>query len=81
MTCRDEIIDCIRQIIQQKGQNEFTIQEVVGYMQARNTRYRESTIRTHVASRMCSNTPEHHAVTYDDLDRIGYGVYRLRVTA
>jgi hypothetical protein len=27
---------------------------------------------------MCANAPEHHAVTYDDLIRIGHGVYMLK---
>ena len=39
--------------------------------------YAESTIRTHVTSRMCGNAPDNHAVTYDDLVRIDAGRYRL----
>ena len=27
---------------------------------------------------MCTNAPDHHAVVYDDLERVGPGMYRLR---
>jgi len=78
MTCRDEVLDCARLIVTQKGENRFTIQEILRCMRARGTRYKESTIRTHVTSRMCSDAPKHHAVKYDDFERIGEGVYSLR---
>jgi len=77
MTCRDEILRCVRTLLHQTGRQEFTLQEVVDAMQAAGTGYAESTIRTHVASRMCANAPEHHAVTYGDFVRVGDGVYRL----
>jgi hypothetical protein len=38
--------------------------------------YKESTIRTHVTSRMCANSPDNHAVTYPDLIRTDVGRYR-----
>ncbi|GGJ05309.1 hypothetical protein GCM10008022_12950 [Paenibacillus hunanensis] len=39
--------------------------------------YNESTIRTHIRSRCCVNANANHAVTYNDYERIGYGMYRL----
>ena len=44
----------------------------------RDSTYSESTIRTHVTSRMCANAPDNHGTTYDDLVRVGRGLYRLR---
>jgi len=41
------------------------------------SRYKESTIRTHVTSRMCRNAPKYHATKYDDFERVDYGTYRL----
>jgi hypothetical protein len=78
MTCRDEILDCVRELVSQSGLATFTIEGVIGLMQERGTRYRESTIRTHVSSRMCINAPAHHASRYPDFERIGHGLYRLR---
>lgn len=77
MTCRDEILLYVRRITQQTGRNEFTLQEIVDALHAQGSSYKESTIRTHITSRMCANAPKHHAVTYDDLERVGEGVYRL----
>jgi hypothetical protein len=37
------------------------------------TRYKPSTIRTHIVSRMCANAPDHHASTYDDPERVADG--------
>lgn len=44
----------------------------------RGSRYKESTIRTHVASRMCSDAPDNHAKTFNDLQRVGHGLYKRR---
>jgi hypothetical protein len=37
----------------------------------------ESTIRTMIVSHLCRNAPDHAATTYDDLERVGRGLYRL----
>ena len=42
------------------------------------TEHEESTIRTHVCSVMCANAPTNHMTTYDDLERVSHGRYRLR---
>ncbi len=77
MTCRDEILDAVAGIIRRSGQEQFTVAEVIQEMSRRGTSYAESTIRTHVTSRMCANAPDHHGVVYGDLLRIGRGTYRL----
>ena len=59
--------------------DEFVLADVIAEMRARGSHYAESTIRTHVTSRMCANAPDHHAVVYRDfwcVDR-GSGRYRL----
>jgi hypothetical protein len=77
-TCRDEIISSVREIISSKGKNEFTISEVIHHMKNKGTKYKESTIRTHISSRCCSNRLRHyHAVCYDDFENIGKGKYKL----
>jgi hypothetical protein len=74
ISCRDEILEYLTKT---KRSDTFTIQEVIDYMQQQHTKYKESTIRTHITSKMCKNAPDNHAKTYDDLERIGPGVYRL----
>lgn len=76
MTCRDEILECVRNVMTQSGLAYFTVQEVVDCMARQGSRYAESTIRTHVTSRMCANAPDHHAVRYQDVERIEHGKYR-----
>jgi hypothetical protein len=54
----------------------FHVTEFLAELKAVGTRYRDSTIRTEVGSRMCGNAPDHHAVVYNDLVRVGTGEYR-----
>ncbi len=76
MTCRDEILACFRHY-RSRGRDEVALADVVGWMRRNGTTYEESTIRTHITSRMCRDAPRGHAVTYDDLIRVDRGVYRL----
>ena len=76
-TCRDEILEAAKAVMQSTGMDHFAIPDVISYMTKAGTRYSESTVRTHIASRMCADAPENHAVTYRDLIRTGRGEYRL----
>lgn len=75
MSCRDEILAAIEAV--ERRSPEFAIEDVISEMRRRGTRYSESTIRTHIASRMCRNAPDNHATTYNDLVRVSHGRYRL----
>ena len=77
MSCRNEILECVTKILEQNGNEEFTIQEVIDCMRRKDSTYEDSTIRTHITSRLCTNAPDHHAVTYNDLIRTNRGTYRL----
>jgi hypothetical protein len=77
MTCREEILECVRATLRRSGVDIFTIPEIISCMKKRGSRYAESTIRTHIVSRMCANAPDNHAITYRDLERTGHGEYRL----
>lgn len=77
MTCRDEVLACIQRLVRKTGRDEFTVLDVLKQMQTDGTSYEESTIRTHIVSRMCANAPDHHSTTFDDLERVDHGLYRL----
>ncbi|MCM1992537.1 DUF7669 domain-containing protein [Oceanirhabdus seepicola] len=64
-------------IITEKNKNEFTIDEVLDYMQENKTRYKETTIRTHIAFKCCKNSLDNHGTTYEDFERVGRGLYKL----
>ena len=74
MTCRDEILEVVRTW----GDRSFTIEEVVDALRAKKTRFTDATIRTEIGSRMRAGAPKHHAVVYDDFERLKHGLYRLR---
>ena len=78
MTARDEILAALPAIAESSGDGTFTPQDVIDELHRRRSTYAESTIRTHVVSRMCANAPDHHVRTYDDLERLPNGRYRLK---
>lgn len=78
VTCRDEILAVLPALTQRTPDGTFTADEVVAALTSTGARCSESTIRTHITSRMCSNAPDHHARTFDDLERVEPGRYRLR---
>jgi hypothetical protein len=77
MTCRDEVLSVARSLAGRSSDSTFSLAEILAEMSRRGTQYPESTIRTHVASVMCVNAPENHAVVFADLERVGRGLYRL----
>ncbi len=77
MTCRDEILDCFNLLEKETNKIDFKIPEIIECMKIKGTEYKETTIRTHITSRMCANAPDHHGTTYDDLIRTERGKYRL----
>ncbi|WP_435823570.1 DUF7669 domain-containing protein [Micromonospora chalcea] len=76
-TCRDEVLQAAKDLAARSSDGTFTPEEVVRLLLARGTAYAESTVRTHVISRMCVNAPGHHARRYADLVRDERGRYRL----
>jgi len=78
VTARDEILAALPHIVAQSADGTFSIQDVVAELRRRGSPYAESTIRTHVVSRMCADAPDNHARTYDDLERVETGRYRIR---
>lgn len=76
-TCREEILQTVRELINAKNKNAFTVKEVLQKMMNNNTTFKESTIRTHITSRCCANSPQNHRIVYDDFKRIKPGLYKL----
>lgn len=74
MTARDEILAALPSVSSSDG--TFTVEQVVRELQRRRSRYAESTIRTHICSRMCANVPDNHATTFNDLIRVAPGIYQ-----
>lgn len=56
----------------------FTVSDVLDELRAQGADLAEGTVRTHITSRMCRDSADHQGTTYDDLKRVGRGVYRLR---
>jgi hypothetical protein len=78
VTCREEVLKAATFLSRRSGCGTFALADLMAEMQRRGTNFAESTIRTHVTSRMCINAPANHASRSDDLERVGRGFYRLR---
>jgi hypothetical protein len=77
-TAREEILLAVSDVLRRSGGIVFNIGDVVVEMRRRGSRYAESTIRTHITSRMCANASDHHARVFDDFERLDRGHYQLR---
>jgi hypothetical protein len=77
-TARQEILTAARKLAGRSPDGSFTLTQIITELRRAGTLYAESTIRTHVTSRMCADSPDHHGTTYDDLERLDRGRYRLR---
>ena len=78
MTARHEILQALPAVRARLGRDTFSPQDVIDELHRRGTTYSDSTIRTHIVSRMCADAPDNHAVVYADLVRVAPGLYRLR---
>jgi len=76
-TAREQILAAVEHITR-RGDGTFTAQEVIEELHARDTNLADSTIETHIRSRMCADAPDNHGTTYDDLERVERGRYRLK---
>jgi len=74
-TCRDDVLDGMRRLEQRHNRRDFQLHEIVAEVLLFSD-FKESTIRTHITSRLCRDAPAHHADRYDNLERVGHGRYR-----
>lgn len=77
MSCRDELLTIIRDLVDKRNNNEFTLSEIIHVSKEKNIPYSESTIKTHISSRMCKNSPQNHLVKYEDIERLSRGIYKI----
>lgn len=77
-TARSAILDAIRALVARSGNPEVTVQQVVDEMRRIGSDYAESTVRTMLTSHMCAQVHGPNIGTYDDVDRVDRGTYRLR---
>ena len=78
MGCREDVLLAARALVARTGRETFGVADIIREMERRGTTYAESTIRTHVTSRMCGQAPKHHWTIYDDFDRLNRNTYRLK---
>lgn len=79
-SCRDEILGALQRLERRHARRTFELSEIVAEVLAATDAYAEATIRTHVTSRMCVDAPDHHHTTFDELDRVGRGMWVGEVT-
>jgi hypothetical protein len=77
MTCRDEILSRARELLERTGTSTFQLNDLVNFMRLKKSHFAESTIRTHVASRLCVNAPANHDSRYPDFERTETGTYQF----
>ena len=77
VVAREDVLAAAR-ALEQRGLVPGTPRQLVGEAHQQGSSVSESTLRTHVTSRMCSQAPDHHGTVYADLERVARGKYRIR---
>jgi hypothetical protein len=77
MTCRDEVLKAMKTLSRGSNNDAFALKVIINQVLSQTKAYKESTIRTHITSKMCANAPVNHAMVYRDLFRVDVGYYRL----
>jgi len=57
MTCRDELLIIIRNLVSESGKNEFSLYEVFKLAKEKHINFSDNTIKTHISSKMCIILP------------------------
>ncbi|WP_412027901.1 hypothetical protein [Deinococcus yunweiensis] len=78
MTLRADILEVVRELVQEQQDASFTAPDVVRVLRQRGTPYKELSIRSHVSYAMCAITPDPHGRRSQDFERLSRGRYRLR---
>lgn len=77
-SCRDAVLAACARLERRHGRDAFDLADIVAETIVGAPAFAESTIRTHVTSRMCADAPDHHGTVYPDLERVARGRYRRR---
>jgi hypothetical protein len=80
MTARDDVVRAARALTR-RGEAPFSPADVIAEVRAQGSTYPDRTLRTHVISVMCTNSPDHHGAAFHDLRRVGRGQYVLNEAA
>ena len=77
LPCHRAVLEAARSLVQAKGRNAFTPDEVAGWVRDLDSTHSEGKIRIHVTQRCCVNASEHDVSRYRYFERIDDDVYRL----
>ncbi|WP_412027900.1 hypothetical protein [Deinococcus yunweiensis] len=81
MTCREAILQVVRELVQDRPDRVFWTFEVLERMRWSGSPYPASTIRSAISMEMCVDTASAVPPLYRDLERVGRGRYRLLAPA
>lgn len=78
-TSREAVLAAFDRLESKHHRKDFDLSEIVEEVLSATHDFAESTIRTHVTSKMCEEAPTNHAMKYADLHRTSRGMYSRRL--
>ena len=76
--CREELLAVLTEYVKEKGENEFTRAEALAAMRRTGSKYKPGSVSAHLSYRCCANVPRYYKPMYDDYEKIGDGLYRIK---
>ncbi|GGS06775.1 DUF7669 domain-containing protein [Deinococcus sedimenti] len=77
MTYREEIMDVVRELVRDRPDREFTLDELIAALNDRGSACKTQTVKTYVAGILCQQAPVMYRKRHPTLERVGRGRYRL----
>ena len=76
--CREELLAVLTEYVKEKGENEFSRAEAITAMRRAGSKYKSGSVSAHLLYRCCANVPRYYKPMYDDYEKIGDGLYRIK---
>ena len=76
--CREELLAVFTEYVEEKGENEFTRAEAIATMRRVGSKCKSGSVSAHLSYRCCANIPRYYKPMYDDYEKIGDGLYRIK---
>ena len=76
--CREELLAVLTEYVKEKGENEFTRTEAIAAMRRAGSKYKSGSVSAHLSFRCCANVSRYYKPMYDDYEKIGDGLYRIK---
>ena len=72
------LLAVLTEYVKEKGENEFTRAGALAAMRRAGSKYKSGSVSANLSYRCCANIPRYYKPMYNDYEKIGDGLYRIK---